>query len=172
MALNAVMIEAHMRNPVPLPNENFLYHCNGVSFSLKTGNGYPGNSVAYKSATGTAFVSNQRIVFLSQRTGAGEVESFTAPHTHLQSPKFTQPLFGANRFEAEVEPVAGGGLAQRGLLSLGFAEGGGYDFANKVREMGERIRQIGEVPAYEEELPAYDHPPAYDAPPGYAPARE
>ncbi|KAJ1944297.1 hypothetical protein FBU59_002642 [Linderina macrospora] len=183
MALNAAMIEAHMRNPVPLPHENFLYHCNGVSFDLKIGDGYPANSLAYTATTGTAFVSNQRIVFLAKPTaskpsaGPTRINSFTAPHSNLRDQKFSQPMFGANRFEATVVPVAGGGVPSNARLTLTFKEGGGYDFATKVREMGERIQQIGEVPAYDEQLPAYDHPPTYrdenaypeEAPPGYEP---
>ncbi|KAI8323911.1 hypothetical protein GQ54DRAFT_257490 [Martensiomyces pterosporus] len=192
MALNAVMLERGLRNPVPLPNENFLYHCNGVKFDLKIGDGYPGNSVAYQSPSGTAFISNQRIVFLSQTAtaetsasnsaGPNAVSSFTIPHGNVRDQKFTQPIFGANRFEALAIPVAGGGVPSNAMLTLTFKEGGGFDFATIARKMSERIQETGEIPAHEEELPAYrdgavpaaaSHPdsglPGYpsDAPPGY-----
>ncbi|KAJ2332340.1 hypothetical protein GGH92_008955 [Coemansia sp. RSA 2673] len=73
MALNVVMLERGTRYPVPLPNENFLYHCSGVKFELKLGDGYPGNSSAHKSPSGTAFVSNQRIVFLPKMSETGTI---------------------------------------------------------------------------------------------------
>ncbi|KAJ2891595.1 hypothetical protein GGI21_005814, partial [Coemansia aciculifera] len=115
MSLNVVMLERGTRHPVPLPNENFLYHCGGVKFELKLGDGYPGNSAAYKNPSGTAFVSNQRIVFLPKTTthensasaDAAAINSFTIPHTNLRDITFVQPLFGANRFEAQTTPLAG-----------------------------------------------------------------
>ncbi|KAJ2302522.1 hypothetical protein IWW55_003383 [Coemansia sp. RSA 2706] len=190
MALNAVMLEVGTRHPVPLPSENFLYHCSGVKFELKSGDGYPGDRISYTSPSGTAFVSNQRIVFLPATTthetsmdngDPQTVNSFTIPHGNLQDQKFVQPLFGANRFEALATPVAGGSIAGRATLVLSFKEGGGFDFANIARKMSERIRETGDVPPYEEELPGYDGPPAEpamqaaggapgypdEAPPGY-----
>ncbi|KAJ2400667.1 hypothetical protein GGI23_001896 [Coemansia sp. RSA 2559] len=168
MALNAVMLEQGTRHPVPLPNENFLYHCNGVKFELKSGDGYPGDAVWFGSASGTVFVSNKRIVFLPADTthetstnasSPSKLNSFTIPHVNLRDQKFTQPLFGANRFEAVAQPVAGGNITGTALLVLTFKEGGGFDFATIARKMSERISETGEVPPYEEELPGYDGPP-------------
>ncbi|KAJ2374333.1 hypothetical protein H4S02_008578, partial [Coemansia sp. RSA 2611] len=162
----------------------------GVKFELKSGDGYPGDRISYTSPSGTAFVSNQRIVFLPATTthetsmdngDPQTVNSFTIPHGNLQDQKFVQPLFGANRFEALATPVAGGSIAGRATLVLSFKEGGGFDFANIARKMSERIRETGDVPPYEEELPGYDGPPAEpamqaaggapgypdEAPPGY-----
>ncbi|KAJ2683805.1 hypothetical protein H4R19_006955 [Coemansia spiralis] len=187
MALNAVMLEDGTRHPVPLPNENFLYHCSGVRFELKSGDGYPGDAVALRDASGTAFVSNQRVVYLPATTThvssmasspPGALNSYSIPHTSLKELKFVQPLFGANRFEALTLPAAGGSFAGCTTLVLSFKDGGGFDFATVVRKMGERIQEAGEVPPYEEELPVYDDgcvhpdpsgPPGYpaEAPPGY-----
>ncbi|KAJ2825267.1 hypothetical protein IWW50_002931 [Coemansia erecta] len=190
MALNAVMLELGTRHPVPLPDENFLYHCSGVKFELKSGDGYPGDRISYTSASGTAFVSNQRIVFLPASTThenstdnhePSVVNSYTIPHTNLKDLKFAQPLFGANRFEALAVPVDGGGVKGRAMLVLSFKEGGGFDFATIARKMSERIQETGGIPPHEEELPGYDGPahgspphadgglPEYpdEAPPGY-----
>ncbi|KAJ2077387.1 hypothetical protein H4R24_005155 [Coemansia sp. RSA 988] len=190
MALNAVMLEEGTRHPVPLPNENFLYHCSGVKFELKSGDGYPGDAVALRSDSGTAFVSNHRVVFLPVETtdktstgtsSEGTLNSFTIPHTSLRDHRFAQPLFGANRFEALVLPVAGGNIAGPAKLTLSFKEGGGFDFATVARKMSERIQETGDAP-HEEELPGYDNStqavsserpeaglPGYpdEAPPGY-----
>ncbi|KAJ2002193.1 hypothetical protein GGI04_001399 [Coemansia thaxteri] len=192
MALNAVMLEQGTRHPIPLPNENFLYHCSGVKFELKLGDGYPGSSTGHKSPSGTAFVSNQRIVFLAKTTthenstNADSVNSFTIPHAYLRDAKFVQPLFGANRFEAQTVPAPGGNIPPHAALILSFTEGGGFDFAAIARKISERMQETGTVPPHEEELPGYDEPPApsvlpraathptysapsypSDAPPGY-----
>ncbi|KAJ2615737.1 hypothetical protein H4S08_001095 [Coemansia sp. RSA 1365] len=189
MALNVVMLEEGTRHPIPLPNENFLYHCSGVKFELKSGDGYPGDSVTLQSDSGTAFVSNQRIVFLPVKTThktstgnstQGALNSFTIPHTNLKDQRFVQPLFGANRFEALALPVVGGSITGPTKLALSFKEGGGFDFATVARKISERIQETGEAPPHEEELPGYDNTtqpvtsernalPAYpdEAPPGY-----
>ncbi|KAJ2120448.1 hypothetical protein IW147_005061 [Coemansia sp. RSA 720] len=181
MALNAVMLEQGTRHPVPLPNENFLYHCSGVKFELKSGDGYPGDQLSLASPSGTAFISNQRIIFLPATTThltsttnqPHTVNSYTIPHTNIKDQKFVQPLFGANRFEALAIPVANGHVEGRATLVLTFKEGGGFDFATIARKLSERIQETGEVPAHEEELPGYEGPqdvlPAYpdEAPPGY-----
>ncbi|KAJ2685359.1 hypothetical protein IWW39_004326 [Coemansia spiralis] len=190
MALNVVMLERGTRYPVPLPNENFLYHCSGVKFELKQGDGYPGNSTAHKSPSGTAFVSNQRIVFLPKTTtyenstNTDGVNSFTIPHANLRDSKFVQPLFGANRFEAQTVPLAGGqgNIPPHAALIMSFNEGGGFDFAAIARKIAERMSETGTIPPHEEELPGYDGPPPFsssahaedsapsypsDAPPGY-----
>ncbi|KAJ2551500.1 hypothetical protein EV175_003667 [Coemansia sp. RSA 1933] len=169
MALNAVMLERGTRHPVPLPNENFLYHCNGVKFELKSGDGYPGDAVLFGSPSGTVFVSNKRIVFLAAETthetstgssdSGSKLNSFTIPHVNLHDQKFIQPLFGANRFEGVAHAVPGGNMAGTAMLVLTFKEGGGFDFATIARKMSERISETGEIPPYEEELPGYDGPP-------------
>ncbi|KAJ2553588.1 hypothetical protein GGF44_004484 [Coemansia sp. RSA 1694] len=171
MALNVVMLERGTRYPVPLPNENFLYHCSGVKFELKQGDGYPGNSSACKSPSGTAFVSNQRIVFLPKTTthenstnSDSAVNSFTIPHANLRDAKFVQPLFGANRFEAQTIPLTGGrqggsSIPPHVMLILSFNEGGGFDFAAIARKIAERMSETGTIPPHEEELPGYDGPP-------------
>ncbi|KAJ2746454.1 hypothetical protein GGH94_001248 [Coemansia aciculifera] len=167
MALNVVMLERGTRYPVPLPNENFLYHCSGVKFELKLGDGYPGNSNAHKSPSGTAFVSNQRIVFLPKTTthenstNTDAVNSFTIPHANLRDSKFVQPLFGANRFEAQTVPLTGGqgNIPPHAALILSFNEGGGFDFAGIARKIAERMSETGTIPPHEEELPGYDGPP-------------
>ncbi|KAJ1643100.1 hypothetical protein LPJ64_005094 [Coemansia asiatica] len=193
MSLNSVMLQQDTRHPVPLPNENFLYHCSGVKFELTHTNrgNYPGGGLSPECSSGTAFISNQRIVYLPKNTThhnstdnssrPGALNSFTVPHANLHEIRFAQPVFGANRFEAVVEPVRGGGVAPGSLLVLSFKEGGGFDFVSIARKIGERTRETGEVPLYEESLPEYDDPPnahsagssamppAYssDAPPSY-----
>ncbi|KAJ2744675.1 hypothetical protein GGI20_002772 [Coemansia sp. BCRC 34301] len=174
MALNVVMLERGTRYPVPLPSENFLYHCGGVKFELKQGDGYPGNSTALKCPSGTAFVSNQRIVFLAKTTThenstspGSAVNSFTIPHSNLRDAKFVQPLFGANRYEAQTIPLAGSGqdaVPPHAVLILCFNEGGGFDFAAIARKIAERMSETGAIPPHEEELPGYDGPPPNSAP--------
>ncbi|KAJ2778343.1 hypothetical protein H4R18_004648 [Coemansia javaensis] len=179
MALNSVMLEEGTRHPVPQLGENFLYHCSGVKLELKSGDGYRGEAVAVRCGSGTAFVSNQRIVYLAatatdtssiQSSAAGTLNSFTAPHTALRDQRYTQPLFGANRFEALVLRTPGSGLAGPVALTLSFKDGGGFDFATVARKMAERIRDTGAAPPCEEELPVYDGAPPQDpAPPEYRP---
>ncbi|KAJ1826213.1 hypothetical protein LPJ56_002294 [Coemansia sp. RSA 2599] len=184
MSLNSVMLHENTRHPVPLPNENFLYHCSGVKLELRhTSEGnYPGAGLSPECASGTAFISNQRTVYLPKSTThhnstaaskPGTLNSFTVPHGNLHDIRFAQPVFGANRFEAVVEPVRGGsGISPGSLLVLSFKEGGGFDFVSIARKIVERTRETGEVPPYEEELPEYDDPPAPSAgssgpPPAY-----
>ncbi|KAJ2727027.1 hypothetical protein GGI07_000144 [Coemansia sp. Benny D115] len=179
MALNAVMLRQGTRHPIPLPKENFLYHCSGVSFELRSTHegDYPGSNVAPKCSSGTAFVSNKRIVYLpassthetssSSNCAPGTLNSFTVAHANLSDEKFLQPIFGANAFEALVHPVAGGGVRMGSVLVLKFKEGGGFDFAATARKIKERTRETGEEPEHEEELPGYEpsaSPPANNNP--------
>ncbi|KAJ1843359.1 hypothetical protein LPJ57_009772, partial [Coemansia sp. RSA 486] len=144
MSVNSVMLQQGTRHPEPLPNENFLYHCSGVKFELRHTNqgNYPGGGLSPESASGTAFISNHRIVYLPKNTThhnstansqPGAINSFSVPHANLHDIQFAQPVFGANRFEATVEPVSGGGIAPGSLLVLTFKEGGGFDFASIAR---------------------------------------
>ncbi|KAJ2162011.1 hypothetical protein GGF46_001003 [Coemansia sp. RSA 552] len=189
MALNVVLLRCETRDPEPLPGENFLYHCNGVKFELKSGSGYPGDPVQFAVSSGTAFVSNQRVVYLpvhttyqtsNQTPTDRSLNSFTIPHANLKNQEFTQPLFGSNCYKAFATPVPGGGIAGSATLTLTFKEGGGYDFYETARKVVERTQETGEVPPYDETLPVYDNAggasaaPAAplagypdDAPPGY-----
>ncbi|KAI9475041.1 hypothetical protein LPJ78_002883 [Coemansia sp. RSA 989] len=182
MALNAVMLELGTRHPVPLPDENFLYHNSGVKLELKSGDGYPGDAISFTSSSGTAFISNQRIVYLPVTTThensmdnsvPSVVNSFTVPHTNLKDIRFVSPIFNSNRFEAIVTPVDGGNIPSHAKLMLSFKEGGCFDFTTIARKMSERIQETGTIPPFEEALPAYDAPVqgppdhSQDVPPAY-----
>lgn len=62
--------------------------------------------------------------------------------------RVTAPWFGANKWEAVIQPVSGGGIpSQHGELELvmEFKEGGAFDFASTFERLKERLRQAVEV---------------------------
>ena len=108
-----------------------------------------------------------------------ELQSFAAPILHLGNSTVAAPWFGANRWECDVDPVAGGGLGATYLqLRLRFNDGGAFDFDSSFRRLRERLseataaaRERRQMPGSERGAPGVDLDsvhlddlPAYEAP--------
>lgn len=70
------------------------------------------------------------------------------PILNVSDSRVTAPWFGANKWEALIQPVYGGGIpAQHAELDLvmEFKEGGAFDFATTFERLRDRLRQAVDV---------------------------
>ena len=75
-------------------------------------------------------------------------QSFAVPILNVVDSRVTAPWFGANKWEAVIRPVTGGGIPpQHGELDcvMEFKEGGAFDFHNTFERLKERLRQTIDV---------------------------
>ncbi|PVV04513.1 hypothetical protein BB560_000987 [Smittium megazygosporum] len=166
MALNCVLLKKEDLSPVELPQENFLIHVKRASFSLESGNGYPGTSESYKCSDGAAYLSNKRLLFIDNKQAASlgpdsygrldvKLYSFSVPLNFLSEIKYAQPIFGTNYLSATAEPVPQGGIKNEGKLRLYFKEAGGFELYNILIKLKQRIYETGDFTPHEEPLPSY-----------------
>jgi hypothetical protein len=76
------------------------------------------------------------------------LQSFAVPILNVADSRVTAPWFGANKWEAVIQPVAGGGIPpQHDYLDLvmEFKEGGAFDFSSTFERLKERLRQAVDV---------------------------
>lgn len=81
-------------------------------------------------------------------TPTPDLESFAVPILNVTDTRVTAPWFGANKWEAVIQPVYGGGIpAQHAELELimEFKEGGAFDFASTFERLKERLKQAVDV---------------------------
>lgn len=148
MALNWVMLDSNQRF-VPLPRERVHFTSPPrTTLSLQTPNSYPGKEpLAITSSSGTAFVTNQRIVYLPA-TPTTQLQSFSAPILNLQDTHVDAPFFGANSWSGILKPVNGGNIPAHHAyvkLSMTFKDGGAFDFASTYERIKETAAQAVEV---------------------------
>lgn len=103
-------------------------------------------------AKGTAYVTNQRVVFLrvpplpaaaDQSAPSEHLRSLNIPLTHLVDSRYMIPILAGPYYEAGVIPVPGGNLPEgqpggptvKGLLKIWFMEGQGTAFRDAVEEV-------------------------------------
>lgn len=75
-------------------------------------------------------------------------QSFAVPILNVTDSRVTAPWFGANKWEAIIQPVSGGGIpGQHAELDLvmEFREGGAFDFASTFERLKERLKQAVDV---------------------------
>ena len=73
-----------------------------------------------------------------------QLQSFAVPILNVADSRVTAPWFGANKWEAIIQPVQGGGIPPQHSeldLVLEFKEGGAFDFASIFERLKERLRQ-------------------------------
>ncbi|KAL8710706.1 MAG: hypothetical protein Q9220_004724 [cf. Caloplaca sp. 1 TL-2023] len=148
MALNWVMLDANHKF-VPLPRERVYFTSHSrTTLSLQTPNSYPGKEpLSISSSGGTAYITNQRIVYLPTSPTA-QLQSFSAPVLNLQDTHVDAPFFGANSWTGILKPVNGGGIPAHHAfvkLSMTFKDGGAFDFATIYERIKETMSQAIEV---------------------------
>lgn len=77
-----------------------------------------------------------------------QLQSFAVPILNVADSRVTAPWFGANKWEAIIQPVQGGGIPPQHAeldLVLEFKEGGAFDFASIFERLKERLRQAMEI---------------------------
>lgn len=81
-------------------------------------------------------------------TPTADFQSFAVPILNVSDTRVTAPWFGANKWEAVIQPVFGGGLpadfAELELV-MEFKEGGAFDFASTFDRLKDRLRQAVDV---------------------------
>lgn len=77
-----------------------------------------------------------------------DLESFAVPILNVADTRVTAPWFGANKWEAIIQPVFGGGIPPEHAeveLVMEFKEGGAFDFASTFERLKERLKQAVDV---------------------------
>ncbi|KAL9013195.1 MAG: hypothetical protein Q9173_002093 [Seirophora scorigena] len=197
------MLDSNQRF-VPLPRERIHFTSpSRTTLSLQTPNSYPGKEpLSITSNSGTAYVTNQRIVYLPGAPTA-QLQSFSAPILNLQDTRVEAPFFGANSWTGILKPVRGGNIPAHHAyvkLSMTFKDGGAFDFAAIYERIKETAAQavdvarengrsqgpdlsdinLEQLPAYEEVRttisaptpPPLQQPTPISAPTAQAPLRE
>jgi hypothetical protein len=70
------------------------------------------------------------------------------PILNVADSRVTAPWFGANKWEALIQPVSGGGIPPQHAeldMVMEFKEGGAFDFASIFERLKERLRQAVDV---------------------------
>ena len=76
------------------------------------------------------------------------LQSFAVPILNVADSRVTAPWFGANKWEALIQPVSGGGIPPQHAeldMVMEFKEGGAFDFASIFERLKERLRQAVDV---------------------------
>jgi hypothetical protein len=117
-------------------------------------------------------------------TPTATFQSFAVPILNVADSRVTAPWFGANKWEAVIHPVTGGGIPPHHSeldCVMEFKDGGAFDFHNTFERLKERLRQTIDVAresgidetvaagnVITEDLPAYEdsrqHPRVPEAP--------
>ncbi|KAI9798530.1 MAG: hypothetical protein M1825_005335 [Sarcosagium campestre] len=130
---------------VLLPSEHLLYTSPPrTSIAITTPDTYPGNEpFNAECRNGRVHITNQRIIYLPLRP-TPEFRSFTASLRNLHDSSVTAPFFGANSWQAALQPVPDGGIPARQLahVKIVFREGGAFDFHTTFEGIKERLRQV------------------------------
>jgi hypothetical protein len=91
--------------------------------------------------------SQPQIIYLPAHP-TPEFQSFAVPILNVQDSRVRAPWFGANKWEAVIQSVYGGGIpAQHAELELQmeFKEGGAFDFSTTFERLKERLKQAVDV---------------------------
>ncbi|KAJ4343694.1 hypothetical protein N0V95_006559 [Ascochyta clinopodiicola] len=133
----------------PLPGEQTLYQSpQRTTLSLQTSHRHPpSETYSQQCKSGVVYLTNRRIIYLPV-SPTPTFQSFAVPILNVADSRVTAPWFGANKWEAVIHPVTGGGIpSQHGELDciMEFKEGGAFDFHNTLERLKERLRQTIDV---------------------------
>ncbi|KAI5362164.1 Putative WW domain-binding protein [Septoria linicola] len=136
----------------PLPGEQLIHTTpKRVQLSIDTPKHYPGKQqkpYSLTNSSGQVFLTNSRVIYLPEKPTA-EFKNFACPILNLHDSHVTMPWFGANGWQALVQPVAGGGIPtlSTGVLemNLKFNDNGAFDFHTHYEKMRERLQQAVET---------------------------
>ncbi|KAJ4359571.1 uncharacterized protein N0V89_000126 [Didymosphaeria variabile] len=159
----------------PLPGETTLYQSPPrTTLSLQSSDkSHPAEAYSQQCKSGVVYLTNRRVrcshpILLQAQTEARgnandaafnqiiylpvspspTFQSFAVPILNVSDSRVTAPWFGANKWEALITPVYGGGIpAPHSALELvmEFKEGGAFDFATTFERLRERLKQAVDV---------------------------
>lgn len=133
----------------PLPGEQTLYVSPPrTALSLQSSNRHPpSETYSLQCKSGVVHLTNRRIIYLPV-TPTQELQSYAVPILNVQDSRVTAPWFGANKWEAVIQPVMGGGIPGEHAeleMVMEFKEGGAFDFSSTFERLRERLRQAVDV---------------------------
>ncbi|KAJ4295299.1 hypothetical protein N0V90_007310 [Kalmusia sp. IMI 367209] len=133
----------------PLPGETTLYQSPPrTTLSLQTsGRNHPSQAYSQQCKSGVIYLTNRRMIYLPV-SPTPDFQSFAVPILNVSDSRVTAPWFGANKWEAMIQPVYGGGIPPEHSeleLVMEFKEGGAFDFATIFDRLRERLRQAVDV---------------------------
>ncbi|KAF1977460.1 hypothetical protein BU23DRAFT_577987 [Bimuria novae-zelandiae CBS 107.79] len=133
----------------PLPGETTLYQSPPrTTLSLQSSHkNHPSEAYSQQCKSGVIYLTNRRIIYLPV-SPTPTFQSFAVPILNVSDSRVTAPWFGANKWEAVVTPVYGGGIPPTHTsleLVMEFKEGGAFDFATTFERLRERLRQAVDV---------------------------
>ncbi|KAJ4336756.1 hypothetical protein N0V87_005148 [Didymella glomerata] len=133
----------------PLPGETTLYQSpQRTTLSLQSSHRLPpAEAYSQQCKNGVVYLTNRRIIYLPV-TPTSTFQSFAVPILNVADSRVTAPWFGANKWEALIHPVVGGGIPPSHSeldCTIEFKEGGAFDFHNTFERLKERLRQTLDV---------------------------
>jgi hypothetical protein len=163
---NSWVMLAESGGYTPLPGEQTLYQSPPrTTLSLQTSHRHPpSSSYSQQCKSGVVYLTNRRVrrpthqpasqltpkpqIIYLPVTPTPPLQSFAVPILNVTDSRVTAPWFGANKWEALIQPVAGGGIPSQHAeldMVMEFKEGGAFDFASTFERLKERLRQAVDV---------------------------
>ena len=147
MSINWVMLDPS-KGFVRLPGEEIIFKSPPkTSLSITTPRAYPANiPLSLQSNAGNVYLTNQRAVYLPTPPSK-DLQSFSAPLLNLHDTHVVLPWFGANSWQAVLQPVPGGNIPAGHVkieVRLTFNEGGATEFHSNFERIKERLQQVVE----------------------------
>ncbi|KAI9918652.1 hypothetical protein PsorP6_011651 [Peronosclerospora sorghi] len=147
MSINVLLHDATMPYLVS-PCENIFFSMEHVSLTVLSGKsvfslGYPGQGGCFHGGEGRCYVSQYRIVFVSNSARENTAyQSFSLPFYGIRDWCFDVSFFGAKSWKGHVNRVPGGGLVGVGSFTMTFMHLGFEEFRNHVLPLLENSRSL------------------------------
>ncbi|KAI0966124.1 WW-domain ligand protein-domain-containing protein [Xylaria arbuscula] len=161
----------------PLPHESMLFKTRGrVALNITAPNNPPGVApLSIKSESGTAYITNQRLIYLPAAP-TEQFKSFSTKILGCQDGRMRSSWVGPWYWEASVRPVPDGNIPPdfpRVTLKLTFKDGGFSEFESKFVEIKARLHHAAQIAeesgqrnwalnVHDEQLPEYTASQAQD----------
>lgn len=170
---NSWVMLAESSGYTPLPGETTLYQSPPrTTLSLQSSNrNHPSEAFSQQCKSGVIYLTNRRVrsspspqtsqpssssspsltlpqIIYLPLSPTPAFQSFAVPILNVSDSRVTAPWFGANKWEAVITPVFGGGIppSHSALeLVMEFKEGGAFDFATTFERLRERLKQAVDV---------------------------
>ncbi|KAJ0397725.1 hypothetical protein P43SY_007193 [Pythium insidiosum] len=133
----SINVQLH-ENAVPYlvsPYESFFFLIDGVKLTVESGNGYPGQGGCFFGREGRCYVSQYRIVFVTDPALPSAYRSFSLPFYCIREWQFRVSLLGYKTWRGLVNRVPGGGLVGVGRFTLEFQSHGFDEFRRHIEPL-------------------------------------